>query len=96
MPVAQLDRVFDYESKGRGFESLRARHVVVDYVLFATTFLLKSHRLTHAVAPPFRKKSRSAHLLSLKRPRNGIAVSTNFLRVQFTSKKGDGITFATS
>ena len=24
-PVAQLDRVFDYESKGRGFESLRAR-----------------------------------------------------------------------
>ena len=23
--VAQLDRVFDYESKGRGFESLRAR-----------------------------------------------------------------------
>ena len=24
--VAQLDRVFDYESKGRGFESLRAHH----------------------------------------------------------------------
>ena len=24
--LAQLDRVFDYESKGRGFESLRARH----------------------------------------------------------------------
>lgn len=23
-PVAQLDRVFDYESKGRGFESLLA------------------------------------------------------------------------
>ena len=23
-PVAQLDRVFDYESKGRGFESRRA------------------------------------------------------------------------
>ena len=23
--LAQLDRVFDYESKGRGFESLRAR-----------------------------------------------------------------------
>ena len=25
-PVAQLDRVFDYESKGRGFESRRAYH----------------------------------------------------------------------
>jgi len=25
-PLAQLDRVFDYESKGRKFESLRARH----------------------------------------------------------------------
>lgn len=25
VPVAQLDRVFDYESKGRGFESPRAR-----------------------------------------------------------------------
>ena len=25
-PVAQLDRVFDYESKGRGFESRGARH----------------------------------------------------------------------
>ena len=25
-PLAQLDRVFDYESKGREFESLRARH----------------------------------------------------------------------
>ena len=25
-PVAQSDRVFGYEPKGRGFESLRARH----------------------------------------------------------------------
>ena len=25
--VAQLDRVLDYESRGQGFESLRARHV---------------------------------------------------------------------
>ncbi|GAV10835.1 hypothetical protein PBN151_0747 [Paenibacillus sp. NAIST15-1] len=25
-PLAQLDRAFDYESKGREFESLRARH----------------------------------------------------------------------
>jgi hypothetical protein len=26
VPVAQPDRAFDYESKGREFESLRARH----------------------------------------------------------------------
>ncbi len=26
-PVAQLDRVFGYEPKGRGFESLLAYHV---------------------------------------------------------------------
>ena len=25
--VAQLDRVLDYESRGRGFESLRARQI---------------------------------------------------------------------
>ena len=29
VPVAQLDRVFDYESKGRGFESLLAHHKVI-------------------------------------------------------------------
>ncbi len=26
VPLAQLDRAFDYESKGQEFESLRARH----------------------------------------------------------------------
>ena len=26
-PVAQLDRVFGYEPKGQGFESLRAHHI---------------------------------------------------------------------
>ena len=29
--VAQLDRAFDYESKGREFESLRARHYLPIY-----------------------------------------------------------------
>jgi hypothetical protein len=28
-PLAQLDRAFDYESKGREFESLRARHYTI-------------------------------------------------------------------
>ena len=34
-------------------------------------FVQKSER-AHAAAPPFRKKSRSAHLLGCKRPRNGL------------------------
>ncbi len=29
VPLAQLDRAFDYESKGREFESLRARHLII-------------------------------------------------------------------
>ncbi len=29
-PLAQLDRAFDYESKGREFESLRARHYFIN------------------------------------------------------------------
>ena len=31
-PVAQLDRVFDYESKGRGFESLPAYQVPIQCI----------------------------------------------------------------
>ena len=40
VPVAQLDRVFGYEPKGRGFESLQARHkkemidVISLYILY--------------------------------------------------------------
>jgi hypothetical protein len=30
-PVAQLDRAPDFESVGRGFESLRARHNFISY-----------------------------------------------------------------
>ncbi len=29
VPLAQPDRAFDYESKGREFESLRARHYMI-------------------------------------------------------------------
>ena len=30
-PVAQLDRALDYESRGREFESLRARQQLIDF-----------------------------------------------------------------
>ena len=33
-PVAQLDRVFDYESKGRGFESRQAHHKPREIAVF--------------------------------------------------------------
>ena len=40
-PVAQLDRVFDYESKGRGFESRRAhqKEAVEELLLFFAFWL---------------------------------------------------------
>ncbi len=37
--------------------------------------------LTHSVAPPFHKRSRSARLLGCKRPRNGSLSLANLLRV---------------
>ena len=37
-PVAQLDRASDFESVGRGFESLRARHnKIASYTLLQYT-----------------------------------------------------------
>ena len=39
-PVAQLDRVADFESEGRGFESLRARHKEKLKLLNKELFLL--------------------------------------------------------
>lgn len=40
-PVAQLDRVFDYESKGREFESRRAHHFKV----------MRTHMITVILSP---------------------------------------------
>ena len=37
--VAQLDRVLDYESRGRGFESRRAYHVGAKFALLRHSFL---------------------------------------------------------
>ena len=41
-PVAQLDRVFDYESKGRGFESRRAHHITTQYLIQSAWFFFLS------------------------------------------------------
>ena len=83
--VAQFGRALRSGRRGRKFKSCHLDQVVVDFVSFATTFLLKSHRLTHAVAPPFRKKSRSAHLLGPKRPRDGSLSLPTFCGIKFTS-----------
>lgn len=41
-PVAQLDRVFDYESKGRGFESLLAcQENLGNYLFLRFSFLFQ-------------------------------------------------------
>ena len=65
-PVAQLDRVFGYEPKGRGFESLIARHVGMDFVSIRFFYFMKKS-VIRSVIPPFRKKARSAHLFACKR-----------------------------
>ena len=38
--VAQLDRALDYESRGREFESSRARHFLVKHVIHLKAILL--------------------------------------------------------
>ena len=63
--VAQFGRVPEWGSGGRRFKSSHPDHVVADYVSSAMTFLLKSHRLTHAVVPPFRKKCHVCYGCSL-------------------------------
>ena len=50
-PLAQLDRVFDYESKGRGFESPRARHEKKSKDFFFLILLLKHEQTWKAVSP---------------------------------------------
>ena len=40
--LAQLDRVFGYEPKGRGFESLPAYHVRASFISLALSFYKKS------------------------------------------------------
>ena len=52
-------------------------------VRFAPTYFCLRQKISHPPAPLlllFRKKSRSACLFGCKRPHNGLAVATNFLR----------------
>ena len=42
MPVAQLDRVFGYEPKGRGFESLQARQNGTSFYIACSVFFTKT------------------------------------------------------
>ncbi len=50
-PVAQLDRVFGYEPKGRGFESLLARQSP-KAIAFGDYFLLPIHFSLKLTAKP--------------------------------------------
>ncbi len=58
VPVAQPDRVFGYEPKGRGFESLQARHAkpvlpVGEYGFFYSFLILQLHPFTTILPPLF-------------------------------------------
>ena len=59
------------------FKSCFPHHIGASFVSLAPIFLQKSER-AHAAAPPFGKKSRSAHLLGCKRPRDGSLSLTTF------------------
>ena len=90
--VAQLDRVFGYEPKGRGFESLRAHQAGAKFALLRLIFLSATENKPSArsLAPPFRKKSRSAHLFGCKRPHDGslsLPTFCEFERVQLPPPK---------
>ena len=73
-------------------------HVGVKFALLRLIFCLRQ-KIKHPPAPLlllFRKKSRSACLLGCKRPHNGLAVATHFLRVvrvQLPSPKSRNIFF---
>ena len=72
--VAELADARDLKSREVKLVPVRSRSAAPrrrGLCIVRDDFSLKSHRLTHAVAPPFRKKSRSAHLLGCKRPRDG-------------------------
>ena len=45
-PVAQLDRVSDYESEGRGFESLPAHQEPVTYKMSQALFFVVSRKIS--------------------------------------------------
>ena len=66
-PVAQLDRVSDYESEGRAFESLRVRHF--PFYLFRINELNDINNLTPLRSPFFPVIARNTPLsLSGSRP----------------------------
>ena|SRR5437660_909112 len=48
-PLAQLDRASDYESEGREFESLRARHI--HFSAHKIKVLPNHQRLSHSLTP---------------------------------------------
>ena len=52
--VAQLDRVSDYESEGRGFESLPARHVAAS--LMACRIFMQKYGCALPTAAPLSRK----------------------------------------
>ena len=59
--VAQLDRVFGYEPKGRGFESLQPYQLVTSDISLVTSFFisLQSSSRAHSAAPRFQTEPTS-------------------------------------
>jgi hypothetical protein len=58
-PVAQLDRVTDYESVGRGFESLLAYHRRSKLYIACSVFFIQKTERAHSAAPPLQMEPAS-------------------------------------
>ncbi len=71
------DRVFDSDSKDRGFESRQARHVAADDISFAAIYFVNPLSLILSRLP-FRQRARSQRLLGCKRARDGSASLATF------------------
>ena len=67
VPVAQLDRVFGYEPKGQGFESLQARQkrssLDERFFFFHYILYLMPKIVIHAIGPSLTKIGRFLNLL---------------------------------
>ena len=77
-PVAQLDRVFGYEPKGRGFESLPACQIESELCSGSIFFIYKKGEGIRTLRGLTRKRKQSGGLFSAARSERKGARAVNF------------------
>ena len=79
-PVAQLDRVFGYEPKGRGFESLPACQIESELCSGSIFFIYKKGEGIRTLRGLTRKRKQSGGLFSAARSERKGARAVNFAK----------------